>query len=161
MYPSLRLIDAHQRCHATHFLYSTTMLKPTNTASWGLASKQIKCDKAYFFNSKSLPIKNRQTSFKPDFFMLPSPQPPAFRIPPGTSPASEGLGEVPSQDLFSHPYPTVSSHIPSSGGAWGGSFSLVFGLPSLVRALLLFVNFFPSYFPIYALLRSKRCPFAM
>ena len=25
--------------------------------------------------------------------------------------------------------------------------------------LFVFVNFFPSYFPIYALLRSKRCPF--
>ena len=98
---------------------------------WGLTSKRVKCDKAYFLNFKPLPIKNRQAPFKPTFFILLSPQPPAFRIPPGTSPPSEGLGEAPSQDLFSHPYPTVSSHIPSSGGAWGGSFSLVFGLPFL------------------------------
>ena len=121
---------------------------------WGLTSKRVKYDKAYFLNFKPLPIKNRQAPFKPNFFILLSPQPPAFRIPPGTSPPSEGLGEAPSQDLFSHPYPTVSSHIPSSGGAWGGSFSLV-------RTLLLFVNFFPFRFSIYALLDSKRCPFAL
>jgi len=72
---------------------------PTNTASWGLASKQIKCDKAYFFNSKPLPIKNRQTSFKPDFSLLSSSQHPVFRIPSGTSPPSEGLGEAPPLSL--------------------------------------------------------------
>ena len=124
---------AADRCasggHAAHFLYSMTMLMPTSTAFWGLVSKQIKCDKAYSLNFKPLPIKNRQAPFKPNFFILLSPQPPAFRIPPGTSPPSEGLGEAPSQDLFSHPYPTVSSHIPSSGGAWGGFICQFLSLP--------------------------------
>ena len=87
---------------------------------WGLTSKRVKCDKAYSLNSKSLPIKNRQTSFKSDFSLPPSPQHPAFCIPSGTSPPSEGLGEAVTLGLVSHPYPTVSSHIPSSGGAWGG-----------------------------------------
>ena len=151
--------------YASAVQYSTLSLfdddvKVHKYCFWGLTSKRVKCDKAYSLNSKPLPIKNRQAPFKPNFFILLSPQPPVFRIPPGTSPPSEGLEEAPSQDLFSHPYPTVSSHIPSSGGAWGGSFSLVFGLPSLVRALLLFVNFFPFRFSIYALLDSKRACFA-
>ena len=85
----------------------------------------------------------------------------------------------------SNPYP--ARHIPSFGRAWGGFPSWLseppishrilshpllrrglgrlllfgFGPPSLVRALFLFVNFFPSCFPIYALLRSKRCPFTL
>ena len=152
------LLPAADGC-ASALQYSTLSLfdddvKAHKHCFWGLTSKRIKCDKVYFLNSKPLPIKNRQAPFKPHFFILLSSQHPAFRIPPGTSPSSEGLGEVPSQDLFSQPYPTVSSHIPSSGGAWGGSFSLV-------RALLLFVNFFPSCFSIYALLDSKRCPFAL
>ena len=85
----------------------------------------------------------------------------------------------------SNPYP--ARHIPSFGRAWGGFPSWLseppishrilshpllrrglgrlllfgFGPPSLVRALFLFVNFFPSCFPIYALLRCKTCPFAL
>ena len=43
--------------------------------------------------------------------------------------------------LLSPPFPLTS---PPFGGAWGG----------------FFVNFFPSSFPIYALLPSKRRPFA-
>ena len=133
---------------------------------WGLTSKRVKCDKAYFLNFKPLPIKNRQAPFKPNFFILPSPQPPAFRIPLGTSPASEGLGEVPSQDLFSHPYPTVSSHIPSSRGAWVGSFSLGLGLPFLYVLRPSLSISFPSVFQSTpfcvlkdALLPCKRASF--
>ena len=58
---------------------------------WGLTSKRVKCDKAYFLNSKPLPIKNRQAPFKPDFSLPPSPQHPVFRIPRGTSPPWKGL----------------------------------------------------------------------
>ena len=58
-----------------------------------------------------------------------------FSIPlfPLTSPPSEGLGEAPSLWF------------------WARFFGVCF---------LFFVNFFPSYFSIYALLLSKRCPFA-
>ena len=56
-----------------------------------------------------------------------------------------GLGDRISR-LSEHSYPTVSSHIPSFRRGLGR---------------LLFVNIFPFRFPIYALLRSKRCPFAM
>ena len=90
------------------------------------------------------------------------------RIPPGTSPPPEGLGEAPSQDLFTLLYPTVSSHIPSFGGAWGGSISLVFGLASLVCAFcFLSISFLLTFqsTPFCsvkdALLHRKRASFAV
>ena len=55
------------------------------------------------------------------------------------------LGRLPLWTCSSLLYPTVSSHIPSFRRGLGR---------------LLFVKFFPFCFPIYALLPSKRRPFA-
>ena len=151
------------------------MLKPTNTASWGLVSKQIKCDKAYFFNSKSLPIKNRQTSFKPDFSLPPSPQYPIFRIPRGTSPPSEGLGEAPPLGLvrlYSRLVQLPISHRFLSHPLLrrGLGRLLLFGFGPLffgVCFLFLSISFLPAFpstpFRLLkdALLQCKRACFAM
>ena len=67
-------------------------------------------------------------SFNSSSFYLPNPQHSVSRQ---------------AHPLLSHP--TVSSHIPSSGGAWGGFY---------------FVKFFPLRFPIYALLPYKTEAFA-
>ena len=71
----------------------------------------------------------------------------------------EGLGEARPQGLVSHPYPTVPSHIPSSGGAWGGRFFWV-------RASLFLSISFPFVFQSTpfcvlkdALLQCKRASF--
>ena len=79
-----------------------------------------------------------------------------------------GLGRLPLRTCSPLLYPTVSSHIPSFGGAWGGSFSLVFGLASLVCAFcflsISFLLTFPST-PFHllkdALLHRKRASFAV
>ena len=72
----------------------------------------------------------------------------------------EGLGEASSQDLFT---PSLShcflSH-PLLRRGLGRLLLFGFWGASLVRAWSLFVNFFPSSFPIYALSPSKRRPFA-
>ena len=79
-----------------------------------------------------------------------------------------GLGRLPLWTCSSLLYPTVSSHIPSFGGAWGGSFFLVFGALlwcGLGRYLSIS---FPSAFQSTpfcllkdALLHRKRASFAV
>ena len=71
----------------------------------------------------------------------------------------EGLGEARPQGLASQPYPTVSSHIPSSGGAWGGRFSFLSSAPLLSISFLLTFQSTPFCVLKDALLQCKRASF--
>ena len=116
------------------------------TGIYGLINSWVVCYKAilWLLNFIISRIKHWPLSHIFSYFSIPSNQ---HSVSRQAHPLlRRGLGRLPLHGLASHSYPSVSSHIPSFGGAWGGPF---------------FVNFFPSCFPIYALLHSKRCPFAM
>ena len=122
LYPSPQLMDAHQRCNATHFLYSTTMLKPTNTAFRDWQVNGLNAIKHIFWTLNLCPLRIDKRPLSPmsSSFYLPNTQHSVSRqahplpwrdlgrsplrtcsashIPPFplTSPPPEGLGEAPS-----------------------------------------------------------------
>ena len=91
-------------------------------------------------NSTILRIKPRTVRFNSFFFYIPNSQHSVSRqahplLRRGLGRQRFRLGEAPPlglgdriSRLSEHSYPTVSSHIPSFGGAWGGSFFPVLGL---------------------------------
>ena len=76
LYPSPQLMDAHQRCNATHFLYSRTMLKPTSTAFRDWQVNGLNAIKHIFWPLNLRPLETNPWtfSFKTSSFHLPNLQ---------------------------------------------------------------------------------------
>ena len=120
---------------------------------YGLINRWVVCYKPipWLLNFIILRIKHWTMSFNSSSFYLPNTQ---HSVSRQAHPLPlEGLGEAVTRGLVSHHIPPFPLTSPPPEGLGEAVF--------LWCLLFVFVNFFPSCFPIYALLRSKRRPFAM